>query len=227
MCYFDFYSWNLFLDHYLFVKLVACSFFLFVKLIHWFFTLWCWFCSWNLLRADFCSWNLLRDDVGSWNLLHLDFSGRETCKSIFLLVKLIFFMELLVCSLWLVKFVTCWFFFSWNFYTDFSPRESSFVRGTCCMLIFVRDTCYRLIFLFVKLVHWFFSNRFCTCKLLRADFLFVELVTCWFLFQTLVVSWFFSSWNLYIDFSPHDTDFWLNLLHADSSSWNFLHADFR
>jgi len=114
-------------------------------------------------------------DVCSRNLLHVDFSLRETCKLIFLIVKLILFTELVAC--WLVveldetdcvdktysvlifvfmKLLSCWFCSSWNLYIDFSPHETVFGHGTCCMLvllhgtccvlIFVRETCCRLIF---------------------------------------------------------------------------------
>ena len=82
------------------------------------------FSSWNLLHvsffvfvkhyADFCSWNLLHvyyffkklnvcwsvssrniSFLFSWKLLYVDFSLRETCTGIFILVKRILFVELL------------------------------------------------------------------------------------------------------------------------------------
>ena len=84
------------------------------------------FFSWK----RFCSWNMLRADYCSLNLLHADFSH--------------------------VKLVVCWFISSWNFYIVFSPRETDFVCGTCCLpifapgafcvMIFVRETCRMLIF---------------------------------------------------------------------------------
>ena len=138
------------------------------------------FCSWNLLCVDFCS----------WNLLHVDFSFRYICTSIFLLVKLILFMELVVWWFLFVELFACcfflfmklvnWFFSSCNWFCswsllranfcswnllqiDFFLRETDLVHGICCVLNFSRETCCMLIFLSVKIVHWFFCswNRFC------------------------------------------------------------------
>ena len=69
-----------------FVKLVVCLFFL-RENCKWFFSSWYGLCWCNLLRADFYSWNLFRNDFCSWNLLLIEFSLRETCTLIFLLVK--------------------------------------------------------------------------------------------------------------------------------------------
>ena len=110
------------------------------------------------------------------------------------------------------------------------------------------------IFLFVELVHWFFSslNWFCSWSLLRIDLLFMELSVCRFFFVKLIARWFFfretCSKLVTLIFSPGETDFlyeilcvlnfyccW-NLLHLDFCScillctnfcsWNLLHADF-
>ena len=135
----------------------------------------------DLLRADFRSWNLLQADVCSWNLLHINFSVREFCTLIFLLVKLILFMDLVALILFVELFAS--WFCSWNFLqVDLSLIE------TCT-----------LVFLLVKLVLFF--DIICT------DFLFVELSVCWILFGKFIACWFFSTWNLWIDLSTLGTDF--------------------
>ena len=112
--------------------------------------------------------------------------------------------------------------------------RADFVRETCCMWIFLflkpvnwfslRDW-FRLwrflhadfnlwAFLFDafyswNLLHIGYSLRE-TCILIFPSYkliLFVELVAFWFLFVKLVGRWIFHSWNLYIDFSPRETDF--------------------
>ena len=115
-----------------------------------------------------------------------------------------------------------------------------FTHGTWCVLIFVRETCCTLIFHFVKFVHCFLlfvklilfvellsANFSCSWNLLRPVYLFMKLVVCWC----------FSSWNLCIHFSHHETDFvngtycvqiFLRGIYYTLifSSWNLLHVDF-
>ena len=59
-----------------------------------------------------------------------------------------------------------------TFILIFSPRETDFSHGTCCVLIFVLESFCMVIFLFVKLVHWFVSswNWCCSRNLFPADF---------------------------------------------------------
>ena len=74
------------------------------------------------------------------------------------------------------------------------------------------------------LVYYTFSNsiiftleeQHTHMNLLLANFLYVEPTTCWFLF------WFFSSWNLYTDFYPHETDF----VHGTSCMLNLVRKTF-
>jgi len=126
--------------------LFMCDFSLvWLKLVHWFFSSWNWFCSWNLLRYDFFTWNLLYAALFlklvacwfffSWKL-YIDCYPREND-----------FVYVACCVL-----IIC----SWNFlHVDFSHSESFkfiflliklilfiklvaywiFVRGTWCLLI--------------------------------------------------------------------------------------------
>ena len=199
-----FYPWNLLRSefspesccklYFLFVKLVRWFFFL-VKQI--FFSqnlLHAAFCSWILLHVHFsvretctlifvlgaagmcwfCSCNLLRTDYCLWKFLHVDFSLPQTWTLIFLLVKLILFMELVVCWNFFVNLVECWFLYSWNLSTDFFSSWNLFcswnlLRAEFCswnlFWFFFCVVCCILIFIFVILVHWFFS-----WNLLNADF---------------------------------------------------------
>ena len=128
-------SWNFF-----------CLIFLFVDYLYWFFSCWNWFCSWNLLGAD-----LLRGtccvfifDLEAFS--QIDFFLQETCTLIFLLVKLLSFMELVAYWFSLLELVAWWFFFE------------------------KLDTCW---FFCITCVYWnSFSiwNRCYSWKLLRADF---------------------------------------------------------
>ena len=62
-----------------------------------FFSAWKRFCSWNLFHADFSFLELVVCWFCSWNKLQVDFSLHETYTLIFLLMKLILFMELVPC----------------------------------------------------------------------------------------------------------------------------------
>ena len=173
---------------------------------------------WNLLRADFCSWNWLHDGFSPretdfvnetycllifapgifWVLIifretsHLVFNRKACCMLIFLFVKMILFIELVVCWFFFMQLVASWFLF---------------IKLFACWY-----------FLFVKFVFWFFSPQNWSYSLnllrglLRADFV-SELVVCLFLswnfwhtmwlwfWKMLICSfvilenWFFSSWN--------------------------------
>ena len=111
--------------------------------------------------GTFCPWNLLLPDFCSWNLLHVGFPFRETCKKIFILVKLILLMELVVCFFrsWSLWHAGCC---SWNLlHGDFSLHETfTFVlfNWSCTVLNFVSETCFGLI-LIVKLVASWFSLK--------------------------------------------------------------------
>jgi len=174
------------------------------------------FFSRNFLRANFCSWNLL--------VLIIDL---ETCCVLIfffvkLLVKLILSREII--AWWLfVRRTSCalifcswnllhvnFFYFSLDFYIDFSHRETDFVHGNCCMLIFVRGTFFvpifvreaycMLIFLFLKLMYWFLSswNGFCSWNLLHANFVLQFYLILIFFIVKLIVYWFVLSWNFFI-----------------------------
>jgi len=65
------------------------SSFMFLKLVHWFFSSCNWFCSWKLLRADFCSCILHYPDLSSWSLLHVYFLFVNFVQRFFILVELI------------------------------------------------------------------------------------------------------------------------------------------
>ena len=140
---------------------------------------------------------------------------------IFLLVKLILFLEFVACWFFFlelavswfsfVKHVARWFFSLWSWHIGFPPLETDFLHGphcmpivftlrTCCVLNFVRETCCTLV-----------------CSL----------------------------WNLYIDFYPRKTDFiygtysmlifvvetccmiislFVKLVHWFFYSWKFVHG---
>ena len=163
---------------------------------------------------SFGSWNSLRNDSWSWNLLYVDFSLPETFTLIF------------------------------------CPRNTDINHGTSFLLSFRSQNVLLAVFSSLnpmhiaffsswKLIHWFFRtwNWFCSWNMLRADVLLVELHSCWFLFVKHSACWFFSSWNLYIDLSPRETDF-VNgnccmlisvsgaLLYADFYSWNLFRINF-
>ena len=93
----------------------------------------------------------------------------------------------------------------------FSPRETNFVRGTCCVFVTVRGACSVLIFVRENCFLFIFSLRkTCSLTFLRMQlFLFMELVTCWFCSWNCCVLIFvqktfcmliFFSWYLDTDF---------------------------
>ena len=153
-----------------------------MKFLQWYFSLWNWFCSWNLFRADFCSWNLLRSDFRVWNLLRVYFSLCETFTLIFLLVN---------------------WFCSWNFlradFANSSPRETNFVHGTC-MLIFALETCWLLIFVhetyLITSVMRSVTSHQCQIKCFVMIFSCKTLLISIFFVMKLAVCGFFLSWNL-------------------------------
>ena len=159
------------------------TYFLFVELLHGFFSSWNQYCSWNLVPAVFCS----------WSLIYLDIFLRETCCMFFYsFVKL----NLSWYSIF-VKLIACWFFL----------RETwcilIFVCETCCLYIIssrnirylhlrCQETCYILfphetfgilISILVKLIHWIFSlwNRYCSW------------ICCMLIFFKFNLSWYFTS----------------------------------
>ena len=161
------------------------------------------------LYIDFCL----------WNLLNIDFSYRETYIFIFLLVKLILFMELVSCwffscnllraDFFVRETCLCWFFTLLNLYISFSPLKTDFVHGTCCILIFVRGTISD------------FSAKYLLIFYPQIQYLlifFVKFFACWFFLFAKLVNQFFSSCNYICLF---------NLLCAYFCSWNFLRANFR
>jgi len=130
-------------------------FFLFAKLVLWFFSSWNWFCSWNLLHAYFCS----------WSLLHLNFYLHENFTQIFY-----------PCETDLVQ-GTC---FTWIFVRGSGCVPILFKKLLSYWFSFVElAACW---FLFLKLVLTFFSSWkiFYSWNLFSADFLLVDLVACWF-----------------------------------------------
>ena len=241
-------SWNWFCSWILlcteFVRGTFCVLFLFMKFLACFY-----FSSWNS-QIDFSSretdfvhetcWVLI---FYSRNLLYVDFSLRETCIFIFLLLKVILFMNAAACIFLLVELVACWFLLvklvyfsfqetlnwfppSWHWFYSRNLWRTEYFRGTFCVLIFVCKTSCMSNFLFVKLIPLIF--------LLVKLILLIEIVACWFLYMKFVECWFFretycilifSEWNLYIDFSPRETDF-VHETCCVLSSWNLLRADF-
>ena len=147
-------------------------------------------------------------------------SLRENYTLIFLLLRLILFLEFVACWFLFMELVTCWFMFlkliaCWFFlfikHFNFSHRKTRilifflvkpiFVELVVCWFLFVELTvCW---FLFVKLVAcWFFLRETftlisCHCEMNFIHrtrcvliLLFVELVKYWFLFLKLVAYWF-------------------------------------
>ena len=132
------------------------------------------------------------------------------------------------CSCSLLRADSC----SWNlFYVDFSlletcklifsRRETDFVHGTSCVLIFAsRELLCAIFFVRENSCIMIISHRktytliFLQLKLS----LFMELVACWFLFVKLVACWFFILMKL--------LNWFLSSLHF-FYSWNLFRADFR
>ena len=121
---------------------------------------------------------------------------------------------------------TCYTFIfsSWDMCNDFSPRETGFASRTCCMLIFVPQVNFIMIFFFMKLAAcWFYfvkhdAGWFSFMKLLHVDYFLkkpnvscflalINLIYFYFFFIKRIAQSFFSSWNLYVDFSPRETSF--------------------
>ena len=99
-----------------------------------------------LLRETWCMPIFVHETCSMWiissrNLLYLDL-----CHWKNLLYFYFFFMRLFA----------CWSFSLWKLYSDFFSRETGFVLGNCCVLIFVRETWFILMFSFVKHVLRFF-----------------------------------------------------------------------
>ena len=137
-----------------FVRETRCMLiFLFMKLVHWFFSSWNWSCSWSFTRVLFvdlvvCLFSLVE-------FLHVDFSLHEPYTFI-ILTKIILFRKPAACWYSFVKLVAYWFFSSWNLNMDFIfPRETDlsmehfacwfFLRRSCFVLIFVLKAC-KLVF---------------------------------------------------------------------------------
>ena len=148
----------------------CCMLFLFVKIVARCFSL-CETCAiFSPNETDFVHGYVLIFVLGiccvlvfiTGNLLHVDFSLRETCALICLLVKLMLLMELFV---------------RW-----------SFVLGTFSVLIYVREIYCILVFLFVKFVHGFFStwNWVFLIELSARWHVFLEVFASWFLFVNVV-----------------------------------------
>jgi len=193
---------------------------------------------------------LWRVVFASWNLLYVNFSLCETCILIF--------------SSW--NWFCLWSQLSAGF-SFLEPTDWFFVHETCCMLIWLFVKLAHLYlspwnsfcpqnWLFVEFfcsrsfLHVYFSlhetctlifcswNWFCFSNLLLADF--YSGTSCVLIsFVKLVVICFFSSWYLYIEFYPRETDFihgtyfvccilifFLETLCVLIFLWNLLHVDF-
>ena len=98
------------------------------------------------------------------------------------------------------------------------------------MIICLRETCCILVFSSWNMMH----ADFCSWNLLHVDYFVKKLnVSCLtssrnllvfsFFFMKLVACWFFSLWNLYIDFSPHETGFVRGS--RCICSWNLIYLD--
>ena len=222
-CWF-FYQWNLYIDFspletgfvrgscsalifarkaefilkFLFVRLIVYLYilawnliffiFLFVRFVHWFFTLETRFVLKSLLCADYCLWSL-----------------------IYLVIFLYETSSLTVFSF--VKLNLSWYFSSLNFlrvvFTPWNMMDVNF----CLWKLLHGDYFYKIIN-----VSWFMPSR----NLLSFYFFVMKLFPCWL----------FSSWKLYLDFSPSETGFlqgtvacWFLFVKLNLSwcfsSWNF------
>ena len=154
--------------------------------------------------------------------MNLDFYFRETCTLIFLIVKRIFFMELVMSWCLFVELAVCWFLF---------------MKHVACWFFSIRET-FTLIFLLVKLILFMkpVACKLFSWNLLRADIFVRGTYYILILFVKLVTYWFFPSWNFYTDFS-HCSDFvhvtrcmlifflFWNLIHAEFCLWNLLYFD--
>ena len=122
--------------------------------------------SWNLIHVCFClhgnyvyielvaCWFSFVELFASWCFFMiiccmLNSSVRETCPLVFLLVKLILFMDLVALILFVelfaswflfVELLAGWFISYWNLHIGFSPRETDFVLGYYMHWFFVRGT---------------------------------------------------------------------------------------
>ena len=171
----------------------------------------------------FSSWNLYVEfSPRETNIVHetfcvLIFAGGTCCGLIFILetccVLILLINELLIFSLlkWFGSSnFLCVIYCTWNLLrVDFFLWNSLHAH-------FSLGKNFTLIFLFMKL------------------FLFMELVarnfvhgTCCLLIVVYETSFFliFSSWNLYIEFSPRETDYVHETLCAEFCSWNLLRAN--
>ena len=210
--------------------------FLFVKLVHWFFSSWSDFVHGTCCALIFVRGTILVFILCSWNLLYVDFSSREnstwfSSSRNWFCSRNFFCGDFCSWNLLRAEFCSWNWFYSWNlFRADFVHETSCmliflleklilskeyfclliFACGTCCLLIFSRETCCMLIFRFVKLVNLSLSslNSFCSWNLLNANFLLVELVVCSFLLVELVACWFL----------------FVKLVHWFSSSWNWFYS---
>ena len=131
----------------------------------------------NLLHTNFCSWNLLLTDfffcVPETFCMFISTLLKFTL--IFLLVKLILFMELAACWVLFVKLITFCLFSLWSFKIDFSPLETDSVHVTWYVVILVRGTYCVPIFGLWNFLHVDFSLRE-TCIL---AYLLVKLIFLW------------------------------------------------
>ena len=159
-----------------------------MKLVHLFFSSWNWFYSRNLLLGDFVRVTCCMMIFLFVKLVHCFFCFRNWfCWWNLLRVDVYWWNFILSLNLLRDDFcsgnlLSTDLFYSWNlFYIDFSLRET-----------------WTLIYLLMKLILFF--------ELVAWWFLFLELVACWFVFMKLVVCWFFSSWYLFIDFFPRETN---------------------
>ena len=138
--------------------------------------------------------------IFSWNLLHVDFSVRETCTLIFLLVKLTLFMEL-VCLL-------------------------IFFHETCCILIFL---CVKFVYRFFFSWNRFYSwNRLLVYlwfwNLLYADFCFWNLLNIDFSLRE-TCALILCSWNRFCSWNLLHADIRGTCYVLIFCSWNLLHVD--
>jgi len=137
----------------LFVELVACWFFMFVKHVALVFLI----VKLNLIMGFFACWFFFRGTC-----FVMMFPCETFCILVLLFLKLLhwFFSSWNCLSSWnLLRTYCC----SWDllhvdfslrktFTLIFSPRETNFIHGTCCVLILVRGNCCVLIF--VREIYW-------------------------------------------------------------------------
>ena len=176
------------------VELVA-RWFLFVKLVAVrFFSTWSLYIDSSPSETDFIQGTCCVLIFVLENSCVLSIVRETCCVVIFILFKLILSRNFVACRFFVRETCCMSFFSSWNLYIDLSNRETDFVHGACCVLIFVRGTFCVPIFVRETwcMLIFFFWNWCIDFSRRETDFV-NKIVECWLLFVILNWSWYFSS----------------------------------